>query len=78
MSHVKTAEVSMLEDQLDTEGSVKPTELLAITDRLPLPAKIAHLTLEDQDQMEARLVRKIDYRLMPIVILMFWLNILDR
>jgi hypothetical protein len=68
----------MLEHQLDVEGLNKPTELLAITDRIPLPAEIAHLTEAEQEQLERKIVRKMDYRLMPVVILMFWLNILDR
>ena len=67
----------MIENQFDVEGG-KPGKLLSITERVPLPAEIAHLTKEEQEQMEKKLVRKIDIRLMPIVILMFWLNILDR
>lgn len=46
--------------------------------RLPLPEEIAHLTREEQDSLEKRIVRKMDMRLMPILIVMFWLNILDR
>lgn len=67
----------MVENQLDVEN-LKPTELLTITDRIPLPVEIAHLSREEQEEMEKKLVRKMDIRLMPIVILMFWLNILDR
>ncbi|KIW67351.1 hypothetical protein PV04_06612 [Phialophora macrospora] len=78
MSHTKSPEVIMLEHQLDVEDLKKPTELLAITDRIPLPAEIAHLTREEQERLERNVVRKMDYRLMPIVVLMFWLNILDR
>jgi hypothetical protein len=78
MSHTKDPEVTMLEHQLDVEGLKKPTELLAITDRIPLSAEIAHLTEAEQKRLERKIVRKMDYRLMPVVILMFWLNILDR
>lgn len=44
--------------------------------RLPLPTEIAHLTRDEQDQLEKRLVRKMDMRLMPILIVMsvFLLN----
>lgn len=38
--------------------------------RLPLPAEIAHLTRDEQDELEKRLVRKMDMRLMPILIIM--------
>jgi hypothetical protein len=78
MSPKKEPDVSMVENQLDVDGPIKPTELLAMTDRIALPAEIAHLTAEEQEHLEKKVVRKIDYRLMPIVILMFWLNILDR
>jgi hypothetical protein len=46
--------------------------------RVPLPEKIAHLTHDEQDALEKRVVRKMDFRLRPILIIMFWLNILDR
>lgn len=38
--------------------------------RVPLPAEIAHLTLEEQNALERRVVRKMDLRLMPVLIIM--------
>ena len=70
-------EISMIEHNADLEDP-KPPILLAVDEQIPLPAELAHMSREDLDILDKKLVRKIDMRLMPIVILMFWLNILDR
>lgn len=42
------------------------------------PRYVAGLTPEDREKAEKALVRKIDWRLLPIVIVMYILNYLDR
>jgi hypothetical protein len=42
------------------------------------PAIIANLTQEQRTELEARLRRKIDFRLLPMIILMYIMNYLDR
>lgn len=42
------------------------------------PDLIRHLTLEQRLALEKQLVRKIDLRLMPMVIIMYIMNYLDR
>jgi hypothetical protein len=68
MSKIGVAE--MIENRIDDSPPVE--KLLHSADvRVPLPAAIAHLTLEEQDALEKRVVRKMDYRLMPILIIMY-------
>ena len=42
------------------------------------PEFIRNMTPEEREQVETRLRRKIDLRLMPMIILMYILNYLDR
>jgi hypothetical protein len=42
------------------------------------PELILKMTREERDQLELHLRRKIDYRLLPMVILMYIMNYLDR
>jgi hypothetical protein len=75
------SEVVTVESTLDTSSSVEKGDVgpaIGLNERIQLPAELAHLTRDEQDALEKRLVRKMDMRLMPIVIIMFWLNILDR
>jgi hypothetical protein len=44
----------------------------------PRPELLRDLSEEDQRRLEKRLVRKIDSRLMPMLILMYIMNYLDR
>jgi len=46
--------------------------------KLEAPALVREMTEEQRIHAEAKLVRKIDYRLMPMVILMYIMNYLDR
>lgn len=46
--------------------------------RREAPALVRNLSKEERRQLELALVRKIDFRLMPMVILMYILNYLDR
>jgi MFS family permease len=45
---------------------------------LQIPTEISDLSVEERDFLEAQLKRKIDLRLMPMVILMYIMNYLDR
>ena len=42
------------------------------------PPLVQGLSLEDRQQLERALVRKIDLRLLPVVVLMYIMNYLDR
>ncbi|KAF2112229.1 retrograde regulation protein 2 [Lophiotrema nucula] len=47
-------------------------------DELPLPEELQHLDQDEQRKLESSLVRRLDCTLMPVVALLFLLNILDR
>jgi hypothetical protein len=64
----KAGEVEFLETPTTT--SVEKDALPSETARVPLPAEIAHLTLDEQNELEKKVVRKMDFRLMPILIIM--------
>jgi hypothetical protein len=57
------------------EEIIKPT-----LDELPLPEELSHLAgdHEAQRNLEKNLVKRLDCTLMPVVALLFLLNILDR
>jgi hypothetical protein len=46
--------------------------------RKEAPAYVAGLTPEEREKAEKALVRKIDLRLLPMIIIMYILNYLDR
>lgn len=52
----------------------KPAKLLP--DELPLPDEIAQLTHDDRNRLERRLTQRLDTTMMPVVFLLFLLNIL--
>ena len=52
----------------------KPSYLLP--DELPLPEELAHLSHDEQTQLEKRLTKRLDSTLLPVVFLLFLLNIL--
>ncbi|KAK8038339.1 hypothetical protein PG994_015106 [Apiospora phragmitis] len=54
----------------------KPQYLLP--DGLPLPDELAHLSQEEERNLNRRLTKMLDIILMPIVFILFLLNILDR
>ncbi|ETS81701.1 hypothetical protein PFICI_06703 [Pestalotiopsis fici W106-1] len=54
----------------------KCTQLLP--DELPLPDEISHLTQDDRKRLERQLTRRLDFTMMPVVFILFLLNILDR
>lgn len=43
-----------------------------------MPALIARMSEEERGRLEVQLRRKIDFRLLPMVILMYILNYIDR
>lgn len=47
-----------------------------LPDELPLPDEIAHLSQEEQRWLERSLVRRLDVTVMPVVFILFLLNIL--
>lgn len=57
----------------DAEYVEKPGLL---PDELPLPDEIAHLSQEEQQAVERTLVRRLDLSIMPVVFILFLLNIL--
>lgn len=61
------------------KSSIEETEkVLAQFDELPLPEELRHLDEDGQRKLEGSLVRRLDCTLMPVVALLFLLNILDR
>jgi hypothetical protein len=61
-------------DHVDVEDSA----IVASSGRLVSPEFIRNMTPEQREKLEAGLRRKIDLRLMPMIILMYLLNYLDR
>lgn len=51
---------------------------VAHVSRIPIPEILQQYTKEERDHMELRLKRKIDFRLMPAIIIMYILNYIDR
>lgn len=64
----------------DAEHGSKQPEIIRITtqQRMKPPPLVRDLCAEDRQRVERALVRKIDFRLLPMIILMYILNCLDR
>lgn len=64
------------------KSHVDNVEVVANADRpnarKEAPAYVASLTPEEREQAEKALVRRIDLRLLPMIIIMYILNYLDR
>ena len=74
---------SDLEIDNDTpKASIANVEVIANADkpnpRKEAPAYVAALDPDERQRAEARLVRKIDFRLLPVLVVMYILNYLDR
>lgn len=73
-SDIETADID--------KSGVGSVEVVANVDspnlRKEAPAYVAGLTPEEREQAEKALVRKIDIRLLPMIIIMYILNYLDR
>ena len=63
-------------DTKDPAGA--PDVSLRPTRTFEAPEFIRNMTPEERMEVESRLKRKIDFRLMPMIILMYILNYLDR
>lgn len=65
---------------IDRIASSPPNELLKTTTtrRTELPSSLRNLTREERLAAEKKLVRKIDFRLLPMLVLMYIMNYLDR
>jgi hypothetical protein len=46
--------------------------------QLPLPVELEGRSREELQQLEKKLVRQLDFHLMPAVVILFLMNILDR
>lgn len=61
------------------EGELAGTAVAAARRRdLQPPAFLVGMSAEDREALEKKLKRKIDFRLMPMIILMYILNYIDR
>ncbi|KAK8067299.1 MFS general substrate transporter [Apiospora hydei] len=49
-----------------------------LPDKLPLPVELAHLSSDEQHHLDRHLTKTLDMTLMPVVFILFLLNILDR
>lgn len=67
-----TRHVSQVEEGGVVANSNKPNP------KKEAPLYVAGLSPEERERAEKKLVRKIDFRLLPIVIVMYILNYLDR
>lgn len=68
-NHEKTS-VDMI-DRVETANTDSPR-------RMEAPELVRNMTIEERAHAERILVRKIDFRLMPMLVLMYILNYLDR
>lgn len=84
-AHVPTSErISNEEPNVDKQATEYFDEIEAAQDAvkpsrtLEAPPLVRDLSPADRERLEKRLVRKIDFRLLPPVILMYIMNYLDR
>jgi hypothetical protein len=66
-------------DQISDDGvpSTEPGHAPA-KKKLEMPPLVAAMTREQRVEAEAKMRRKVDFRLMPMVIIMYIMNYLDR
>ncbi|KAF2180426.1 MFS general substrate transporter [Zopfia rhizophila CBS 207.26] len=68
-----------MEDVIQAKSDVEAIEkTVKPIDELPLPEELQHLDEDGRRKLEKSLVRRLDCTLMPVVALLFLLNILDR
>ena len=72
--------LSMARDTITAKDSIKCVEKVeaVVQDSLPLPTELQHLNDEEIEALDKKLTRRLDCTLLPVVILLFLLNILDR
>ncbi len=73
----KYEEVPAHSDQPEKIGAVD-AEAAPVRSRLQPPEFLKNMPPEQRAELEAKLMRKIDYRLMPAIIIMYILNYIDR
>ena len=74
---------SISKEELEDGGTLSVKHESHASEALPSarrepPEILRHLTVEERAAVERRLVRKIDLRLLPMLVLMYLLNYLDR
>lgn len=80
-NHLSDAEIGIAPD---VKSDAHPVEVEVVANanrpnaRKEAPASVARLSPEERADAERALVRKIDFRLLPMIILMYILNYLDR
>ncbi|KUJ16002.1 MFS general substrate transporter [Mollisia scopiformis] len=66
-------------DEIHAKNDVELVEaIIKPINQLPLPDELLHLDDEGIQKLEKGLVKRLDWTLMPVVVLLFLLNILDR
>jgi len=65
-------------DDIEKHPNAAPAVVGDSKRALEAPEFLRHMTLEERLAVETRLMRKIDARLMPMIILMYIMNYLDR
>lgn len=67
-------------DNEESQGraSICSTDPLLLSSGLQSPEFLLHLSPQDRRELETKLKRKIDARLMPALIVMYILNYIDR
>lgn len=69
----------MTMDNISLKPDVEAVEtIIKPTNQLPLPDGLLHFDDEGIQNLEKGLVKRLDWTLMPVVVLLFLLNILDR
>jgi len=74
LNTVITSSMETTKNEVETREFVEETA----PEHLPLPDSIAHLSEESLRHLEKKLVKRLDIFLLPVVALLFLLNILDR
>lgn len=68
-----------MDDIVNAKVDVETVErIIKLTDELPLPEELQHLNGNEIQKLDKSLVKRLDCTLMPVVVLLFLLNILDR
>jgi hypothetical protein len=68
----------MDEKVVDIEHSSRDEVVVATILRVPMPDILAKMTDEERMHLETRLRRKMDWRLLPILIFLYIMNYIDR
>lgn len=69
-------DVRIMDEDESSNNSTKAVGAPVPDERMP--ASLRNMSQEERDHLELRMRRKIDYRLMPMMVLMYIMNYLDR